>query len=110
LHEPELRPRETEQWNPWPVASPGQRRSQESETADAVWVTQGDLQRDPSAEAVADHVHTVQSERVEQIDAGTGEESSVVGSADRLVGVAEPGQVDGDDAKLTGEGSDRRQE
>jgi hypothetical protein len=89
LDEPELRPREAEQWNPRPVASPSQRGRQQRETADTARMTHGDLQRNPTTEAVADQVDAVQRERVEQIDASAGEEARVVGGADRLVRVAE---------------------
>src|SRR5437764_8269897 len=54
LHEPELRPRQTEQRSPQPLAAPRQRWSQKRQTTDAVGLAEPDFQRDPPAETVAD--------------------------------------------------------
>jgi hypothetical protein len=73
-------------------------------------VEQAGLERDAAAEAVADEVDAVDLQRVEQVDGCAGEEARVIGGADRLVGVAEAGLIDGDDAEAVGEGDDARHE
>src|SRR5206468_1009153 len=78
LDEPKLRPGQAEQWNPGPVAPPGQRGSQQRQTTDAVGTAQGDFQRDASAEAVADQVDAVQFQGVEEIDHSGSEEACVI--------------------------------
>ena len=59
---------------------------------------QAGLQRDPAAHAVPGEVGAIQLQRVQQVDHPAAEPWRVVGRADRLVGLAEAGQVDRNDA------------
>ena len=98
LDQSELRPREPEQRRPRTLPSPRQRRTEQHEAVDPVGIQEPDLQRDAPAKAVADQMNPLELERVEQCDDSAGEEASVVARADRLVGVAEPGEVERDHA------------
>ena len=106
LHEPELRPGEAQQRQEGARALPGERWREQAQARDALGVKQPDLERHAPAEAVADEADAVDLQRVEQVDGGAGEEARVIGGADGLVGVAEPGLVDGDDAEAIGERDD----
>ena len=65
-----------------------------------------ELDRHPTAHAVADQVRALDPELVEQRDHAVGEVGRVVGGYERLVGVAEPGQVEREHPVAIGERGD----
>jgi len=73
-------------------------------------VLEAELQRDAAAHAVADHVRTLDLERIERGGSRPGEERRVVGGAERHRGVAEAGQVDRDRAEVARERGDGGEE
>ena len=97
----ELRAGEPDQLGPSTLASPCQRRTEQSEAVDPVGILEPDLQRDTPTKAVADQMSPVELECVEQVANGARKEASVVARADRLVGVAEAWEVDRDHAEAS---------
>ena len=71
-------------------------------------MTDTQLERDPAAHAVADHVRPVDAQGVQQADDPACEESGVV-RRERLVGVAESGEVERDRPPIGRESGDRRE-
>jgi hypothetical protein len=110
LQEPELGADEAQERGPRAVAQPGQRRREQRDAIRALGRAQPDLQRHAATHAVAHEVRPLDRQRVEQRLDAAGEEPGVVAGGDRLVRVAEPEQVDRDDAMVGGEGRHRREE
>ena len=81
-----------------------------SSAAGAVWVHEAGLDRHPSAHAVARDVRALDAECVHRGECGAREPGRVVRRADRLVRLAESGQVDRDDAIAVGQRGDGGQE
>src|SRR4051794_31846378 len=96
LKEAELGPDEAQVWGPAALAPPGERRGHEDEALRAVGAADADLDCDAPAHAVADDVRRPEVEGVDERLHPAREEAGVIGSGERLVRVAEAGQVEGD--------------
>ena len=82
------------QRRPFAPAQERHRRGEQAQRPHAARRLQPDLERDPAAHRVADQVGAVDRQRVHEAQHVAGEELGVVGSAERLGGGAEAGQVD----------------
>ena len=85
-------------------------RTHQDQPSDPVGVGEREPHRRTATEAVAEQVHPLDAELVEQLDDVVGRVTVVVADHRRLVGAAEAGLVDEQGAELPGEGRQRRPE
>ena len=90
----QLGPQQLHEGDEAAALAPGQRGGQQAEAVDAVGRAQADLDRDPPAQRVADHVGAPDAHRVQEARHLPGEPGRVVGGAGELGRGAEAGQVD----------------
>jgi len=91
LQQPELGAQQAHERSPTPIAQPGERRTQQDQSLHSFAVDQAGLNGDAPAHAVAHQGGRFDFKGVERVEDGASEPGRVVGGADRLVGLAEPG-------------------
>ena len=110
LDQPELGSHRAQDRRPGARAQPGERGAQQQQPAGALVVREAGLDRHPAAHAVAGDVRALDAERVHGGEHRAREPGRVVGCADRLVGLAEAGQVERHDPVAVGQRGHRREE